>query len=82
MPDFSYPKWRLLIRPSLAAFGCPLTTCENTDDLKAEEPVILEIRERMPVNIVSQMDEQARKLHISRAELAKRWIMKGFSQCD
>ena len=25
MPDFSYPKWRLLRCPSLAAFGCPLT---------------------------------------------------------
>ena len=55
-------------------------TPENTDSLQAAELVIQEIRVRMPANIVSQIDKQAHKLHISRAELAKRWIMEGLSQ--
>jgi len=45
---------------------------ESIADLEMEEPVIQEIRVRMPANIVSQIDEQAHKLHISRAELAKK----------
>jgi hypothetical protein len=55
-------------------------TSENMDGLKTEEPVIREIRVRMPANIISQIDEQARKLHISCAELAKKWITEGLSQ--
>ena len=55
-------------------------TSEEVDDLKVEEPVIREIRVRLPANIVSQIDEQARRLRLSRAELAKRWIMEGLSQ--
>jgi len=55
-------------------------TSENVADLKVEEPIIQEIRVRMPTNIVSQIDKQAHKLHISRAELAKRWIMEDLSQ--
>ena len=41
-------------------------TFENTDNLQEAEPVIQEIRVRMPANIVSQIDKQAHKLHISR----------------
>jgi hypothetical protein len=39
MPDFSYPEWRLLPRPSLAAFKCPLTTLQATQQ-KAGYPKV------------------------------------------
>jgi len=57
-------------------------TSEEVDDLKVEESVIREIRVRLPANIVSQIDEQARRLRLSRTELTKRWIMEGLSQRD
>ncbi len=55
---------------------------ENTDDLKVAEPVIQEIRVRLPTNILSQIDEQARRLRVNCPELVKRWIMEGLSQRD
>lgn len=57
-------------------------TSENPDDVKAITTMVKEIRIRVPADIIGQIDEQARKFHISRAELAKRWIIEGLGQRD
>ncbi|MFA5438852.1 hypothetical protein [Dehalococcoides sp.] len=55
-------------------------TSENTYELKVAEPDIKEIRIRLPSVIWNQIGAEARRMHISHTELARKWIIKGLNK--
>ncbi len=52
---------------------------ENADDLKVAEPEIKEIHIRLPSVIWNQIGMEARRMHISHTELARKWIIEGLN---
>ena len=53
----------------------------KVDEVEIAEPIQKEIRVRLPQDKWCQIGEEARKLHVSHAQLAGRWILEGLSAC-
>ena len=55
--------------------------CHNeAGDLIQSEPELKEIRIRLPSDIWNQIGMEARRMHISHTELARKWIIEGLDK--
>ena len=51
----------------------------EVEDQIQREPELKEIRIRLPSNIWNQIGIEARKMHISHTELARKWVISGLN---